>query len=422
MVQITTPYSIGKTAVEDMIAFCQQNNLSRFFMVADDNTYPLLGERVQKAMVEAGIDVKPIILHGQHIIADEATLVKALIATGSGDDRYFVSVGSGTLTDITRFVSHRTRSHFISMPTAPSVDGFLSPGSPLVIDSLKQTISGHVPMGIFADIDTLREAPRDMLAAGYADMLGKLTSLVDWRLSHLLWNEGYDASLHQWTWDAVMEATTHTEDIAKGGEQGITTLMEALLKTGQVMVEFGNSNPASGTEHHLSHFWEMKLLTMHRPPVLHGAKVGVGMIWAARRYEKLRSIDRTQLLDLLEASELPDEASERQVIQEMYGPAAEQATAKQEPFLTMTPADFDALKQRILENWDEIHELADQLPSSQQITEWIELVGGPTDIKQLGFSAEEERLALDHAHFFRNRFTANKLFHVLGLRMDATQW
>lgn len=419
--QLSTTYSIGSTAIDDMLAFCADNNLVRFFLVADDNTYPVLGERVQQAMTQAGIDVKPIILHGEHIVADEATLVKALIASGDGEERYFASVGSGTITDITRFVSHRTRSHFISIPTAPSVDGFLSPGSPLVIDNLKQTIKGHVPMGIFADLDTLQNAPREMLAAGYGDMIGKLTSLVDWKLGHLLWGEAYDADLAAWTWNVVMEAVAQTDDIAQGGAEGVRMLMETLLKTGQVMVSFGNSNPASGAEHHLSHFWEMKLLKGDRTPALHGAKVGVGTIWAVKRYEQLKSIDRATLLDLLEAAELPDANAERATIRDMYGPAADQAIAKQGPFLEMSPADFDDLKQRILTHWDDIHDLADQLPSSQQIASWLAQVGGATDIKSLGLTAEEEQQALDHAHFFRNRFTANKLFHVLRLRIEATQ-
>ena len=64
------------------------------------------------------------------------------------------------------------------------------------------------------------------------------------------------------------------------------------------------------------------------------------------------------------------------------------------------------------------HALADQLPTSEQVTGWLEQVDGPTDIKQLGLTDEEGQQALDHAHFFRARFTANKLFHVLGLRLE----
>ena len=57
--------------------------------------------------------------------------------------RTFLAVGSGTITDITRFVSHRIAAEFISLPTAASVDGFTSIGAPMVIDGAKITVNCH---------------------------------------------------------------------------------------------------------------------------------------------------------------------------------------------------------------------------------------------------------------------------------------
>ena len=63
--------------------------------------------------------------------------------------------------------------------------------------------------------------------------------------------------------------------------------MEALVVTGIAMYYVGNSRPASGCEHHLSHFWEMRFLMEGRKPVLHGTKVGVGMIIVTQMYHML---------------------------------------------------------------------------------------------------------------------------------------
>jgi len=418
-VDIETPFYIGNDAISKLAEFCTDRDLKRFFLIADNNTYRVLGKRVEETLNAAGFDMKPVILHDEHVQADPRSIVNVLVQIGDGDGgRYFMSVGSGTLTDITRFVSHRTRSHFISVPTAPSVDGFLSPGSPLVINNLKQTVPGHVPMGIFCDIKTLQEAPPDMIAAGYGDMLGKLTSLTDWKLGHLLWGEHFDEEIYEWAWGVINDTVAKTDQIAQADAEGITILMNTLIESGQMMVSFGNSNPASGTEHHLSHFWEMKMLLGGRIPALHGAKVGIGTIYAVRRYEILRSIDRAQLVDLLEDASLPNPDDEIAAIEANYGPAAESAIKKQQPFLSMTEADFDALKQRILENWDEVHALADKLPASEQVRAYLEAVGGPTETSQIGISPEETQQALDHAHYFRDRFTANKLFHLLSLRLE----
>ena len=47
------------------------------------------------------------------------------------------------------------------------------------------------PAAIVADVDILKDAPMPMLTAGFGDIIGKFTSLADWRLSHQLNGEYY---------------------------------------------------------------------------------------------------------------------------------------------------------------------------------------------------------------------------------------
>ncbi len=60
--------------------------------------------------------------------------------------------------------------------------------------------------------------------------------------------------------------------------------MNALIQSGLAMLMFGQSHPASGGEHHLSHYWEMEFLQKNRRQVLHGAKVGVSTILLTTLY------------------------------------------------------------------------------------------------------------------------------------------
>ncbi|MDI5791444.1 iron-containing alcohol dehydrogenase [Bacillus licheniformis] len=59
---------------------------------------------------------------------------------------------------------------------------------------------------------------------------------------------------------------------------GIEKLMESLILSGLVMLVLDHSRPASGGEHHLSHYLEMKALENNKRQVLHGAKVGCSAI------------------------------------------------------------------------------------------------------------------------------------------------
>ena len=37
----------------------------------------------------------------------------------------------------------------------------------------------------FDDVDVLKDAPLDMLKAGYGDIIGKYSALCDWKLSNI---------------------------------------------------------------------------------------------------------------------------------------------------------------------------------------------------------------------------------------------
>ena len=293
----------GESALDKLVDYCQAQQLDRFLLVADDNTYRVLGQQAEASLKGQGWDVRPVVLGGDEVVADEGRLVEVLVAAGN-EPRTFLSVGSGTLTDITRFTSHRSHNRFISLPTAPSVDGYTSVGAPLILKSFKRTIPAHAPEAIFADLKTLCEAPRPMVAAGFGDILGKLTALADWKLGHLVWDEPYREDIERHVQHALAECMESRDEICEASPHGVARLMMGLFETGQCIADFGNSRPVSGSEHLLSHFWEIKLLQNHRPAQLHGAQVGVGTVLAARMYERLRGLDQAGAQARLQAYRL----------------------------------------------------------------------------------------------------------------------
>jgi glycerol-1-phosphate dehydrogenase [NAD(P)+] len=254
-----------------------------------------------------------------------------------------------------------------------------------------------------------------MIAAGFGDILGKYTSAADWRLGALLWDEPYDEEIAQRMLRALQACVDNAAEIAQASETGITRLMEGLFETGLCMLDFGQTRPASGSEHHLSHFWEMKLLLEHRPAVLHGAKVGLGTVFAARRYEIVRSLSQEEVAQLLANASLPDHDTEIARIRQAYGLLAGMIIETQRPFLDMTDADFEAIKQRIIDNWDAIQEIAASVPPAQEIANLLEQVDGPTEPQQIGLNESETQQALDFAHYLRARFTVTKLGYLTKL-------
>lgn len=406
------PIYVGNDAIGEFLQYCQQHDLSKFVLVCDNNTFEALGSKVEQALKEQSHDVVTIIHTGEEVVADEHFLLQTLVRAPV-EARMFIAVGSGTLTDITRFVSHRTHNKFISFPTAASVDAFTSIGAPLVLDGVKQTIVSQPPVAVFADLRVLMDAPPALSASGFGDMLGKVTSLADWQLGKLLWGEPYDEDIARRARTAVENVLDHAEGVGKGEEESIRYLIEGLNESGLCMMEFGTSRPASGAEHHISHYLEMKLLQENRPAILHGAKVGVATLLVAKQYEKIRAISREEMMDRLEAATLPDRSAEIDRINEIYGDMGGQVAGIQARFLDMTEDDYDQLKRGIAENWDAIQEVAAQVPDTATLAGALEKAGAATDMATLGFNTEEVDLGYMNGHYLRDRFTVMKLSRVL---------
>jgi glycerol-1-phosphate dehydrogenase [NAD(P)+] len=409
------PIYIGPDAIPNLIGYCESRHLDRFTIVADQNTYPVLAKSVEQALKSHGFGVNTVILTGQEIIADEYYIMQVLLQADR-TERTYLAVGSGTITDIVRIVSHRTRTSFISIPTAPSVDGFTSSTCSLVIGRLKKTVGAQPPAAIFADLPTLCSAPRPMIAAGFGDILGKYTSLADWNLGHLLWDEPFNEQAAQRTERALQGCVGDAPEIGQGSEEGIRSLIQGLCESGLSMAEAGSSRPAAGAEHYLSHFLELKLLRENRPAILHGAKVGVACILMAGYYERIRQLTRPQVAERLEAATLPDRAQEIRRIQAAYPSIADQVIAEQAPFLEMSEQAIRLLKYKIVDCWEVILEIASTVPSARELGDMLRQVGGAVDARTLGLSDEEVAQGMEYSHYFRNRFTVLKLSRIIRIQ------
>lgn len=406
--------TIDDRAVEHLVAFCAEHKRTRLLVVHDQNTWKAQGEEVVNGLKAAGYDVKTVMLTGEEITADAERVYQVLIAADDGV-RTLVAVGSGTITDTVRFVAHRTRVDFISVPTAPSVDAYVSVGAPLIVSGVKVTYNCMAPIAVFADVRTLSAAPRAMIAAGFGDMLAKFTSVADFRLGHVVRDEPFDSEIADRMLATAVACADNAEAIGTATHEGVTVLLQALFDSGWCMVDFNNSRPASGTEHHYSHFWEMKLLREGRPAILHGAKTGVGTILASQLYKQVRELSRDEVADLLEGSTLPSRADEIAVIRDVFGPLSDEVVHTQRSFTDVTPEEYDARKRRILERWSEIQAIAADVPAPETIAGWIRTAGGPTSVAELGLSDHEQFLAEQYSHLLRDRFTVRKLMRVLGL-------
>ena len=407
--------TIGDEAIPDLLNYLSSRGLDKLVLVADTNTYPALGADVEASLREQGVDLTPIIFTNEEVIADAHHVLEVMVNTDAAP-RTYLAVGSGTITDITRFVSWRTGNSFISVPTAPSVDGFTSLGAPLIINGVKTTILTHSPRAIFADLSALTAAPKDMIAAGFADMLGKYTSAADWRIGRLLWDEPYDEEIALRT----IAAGTRTTDeqaalIGEGSPEGVRALMEGLIESGYCMLDFGSSRNASGAEHHYSHYWEMHLLQEGRPAILHGAKVGVATVLVAQLYDMVKQLFASRSRICWRSRNC------RQG--KMRSPRSRMNLARWRPRLLPTRRpSWIAARRSMMKSSARFSTTGTKSKRSRRtcrpqtiLPRSLQQVGGPITVGQLGLTPEEQADAEQYGHYLRQRFTVRKLMGVLGL-------
>lgn len=278
---------LDRGVIRKVAPYLLEQGYRQILLVADDHTYAAAGEQLMGLLEAAGVKTRVVLIQPDaqgDVVADEIALVQLLLEIRPDETDALLAVGSGTIHDIVRFAAHKTGKPFVSVPTAPSVDGFTSAGAPLIVRGVKKTVPAVPPVAIFADLDILMAAPQRLVAAGFGDMLGKYTSLFDWKFSHLTAGEPYDEQAAAITERALRSCVSHAEAIGARTEEGIRALMTALIESGIAMLLFGQSHPASGAEHHLSHYWEMEYLRQGRRALLHGAKVGVACAEIARVY------------------------------------------------------------------------------------------------------------------------------------------
>ena len=95
------------------------------------------------------------------------------------DTKLVIAVGSGVINDSVKYVTSRAKIPFIIVGTAPSMDGYVSDCSPLLVDGFKTSPLAHLPYAIIGDTEILKTAPDDLVQAGFGDVAGKITALAD---------------------------------------------------------------------------------------------------------------------------------------------------------------------------------------------------------------------------------------------------
>ena len=266
---------------EATAAFAGKNAL----LVGDSHTWPLAGKKVQTLLENAGIEVTSYIFSRRdHYLTDESAIGELLVALPQETD-LIVTVGSGTMNDVSRAVAVRCRIPWIIIGTAPSMDGYASSTSAIIVGDEKRSVPLGSPYGIVMDPQLLITAPDEMLSAGIGDVLGKYVTLADWKLAALEGREHYCETIAGMIETACQRCLASCDDVLRRDPAAIEDMAGTLVLAGTAISMFGTSRPCAGSEHQLAHVWEVAAIRRQGSSPLHGNFVGLGTIASLLLYQ-----------------------------------------------------------------------------------------------------------------------------------------
>lgn len=403
--------SVRKDALLDLPKFMNELGFKSAYLISDAITYKIAGEKCMDILKNAGI--KAQIIQLTHMGFDEATLGE-LVINMPADCDLVIAVGTGTINDMTRYFSFKMGRPFFTVATAAPMDGFASSIAAIYVNDLKTTFEAQTPTCIIGDTEILKGAPYSMIAAGLGDLVGKATCLCDWRLAHIITGEHSCENIIRLVENNV-DHVLESADAAKDRDpQVLGNIMEGLVLAGVAMSLYGNSRPASGCEHHMSHYWETIFAQKGERPVPHGTQVSVGTVLILKAVEELLhtpvDFDKARA-----AAKAYDPAAWEASMHKAYGPAApgviEMERKAQKNACAGRLARIDAIEK----NWQAITGLLGALPSSESIMQILRGLSSPCLPGEIGVDKQLLKDTFLYCKEIRARYTMLQLLWDLDM-------
>lgn len=386
----------------------------KIFIIQDANTCRVAGNTVEK-LLKNDFLIKIHTFTDSPLIADEKALGRIIMEIPK-DTAVIVAVGSGTINDLSRFTSYKLNIPYVIVGTAPSMDGYASVVSPLIVEGVKKTYDAVYPYGIIADISIMKQAPMVMLQAGFGDILGKYTALADWHLANLLKGEYFCPTIEKLVNRAIDKCVKAASKLATRDTETVESITEALILTGLAIGMVGSSRPASGEEHHLSHCWEMVFMNEGRKvKYLHGNNVGVGVGIIIQAYKYLSTIDIKKIYDTKQYMNL-NKSRWSETLKDVFGKTSQDIIDFKESSIHFSPVERKKDMDKIMANWPEILKIGKELlPEFKEVEATMKSSGAIFNPKDLGIDRELLRKSIIVAKDVRKRYGILQLLEDIGV-------
>ena len=211
------------------------------------------------------------------------------------------AVGGGLTADAAKYFASKLNLPLVVLPTALSVDAFITAASGIRKDGCVYYIETKVPERLILDLETVAKAPAFIRAAGITDVMSIATGAWDWKFAHEQGKNPVGMEFIPWVYDNAQSILSGVFDCAEaagcGDSDGLKTIYDCLAMEVQLCNQIGHSRPEEGSEHYFAYAVENEM--GHGLP--HGDLVGPAILLIA----KLQGQDTSRLEKALKACNVP---------------------------------------------------------------------------------------------------------------------
>ncbi|MCB1491505.1 MAG: iron-containing alcohol dehydrogenase [Rhodobiaceae bacterium] len=374
-------------------------------VVCDENTYDAMGARVVRALKTGD---RLTVLPGRFTVNESRV---ADLKAGTSAASALVAVGSGSVSDICKYVAHLDGKPAVAFGTAASMNGYSAGTASVTLTSgLKASLPATAPRGLFLDLSVSAAAPSWLSAAGLGDSLCRSTSQVDWWASHRLFGTAYSnvPYLLQEKDEAAMIA--HAPALKHGDIAAVGYLHRVMTLCGFGVCFAGSSHPGSMGEHLVSHWIDMFAGDRH-PGTTHGQQVGVASIAMARLQQEILALEKPPVV-----RPVPVPADD---LVARYGDELGRLCADEMQRKAMDEKQANDFNARLDAIWPDLRrELSAFVMPADEMAAVLASAGGPVTASELGLDADLWADALRHSREIRGRWSFLDLAAEAGILED----
>ena len=260
----------------------------KILLISDTNTHDILGSKLFNNLKNK-IDINEFIW--KNPINSEKGVEK--IKNVSKNFSTIIAVGSGTICDTIKYSTFINKQNFSVFATSP-MNAYTSANASLKFNGNRGSFKAHSAKGVYFDLSVISKCPKNLISAGFSDVICRTTAQVDWLLSNILLNTYYNAEPYDLLKLYEDKTIINAKKIIQGDTESLRYLIKLCTFMGLGTMIIGTSHLGSMAEHNISHYIDM--FGDNKMSTSHGEQVGIASITISKMQNEILKLNKPPIL------------------------------------------------------------------------------------------------------------------------------